>query len=90
MQCLVQNGCPIYNFTLINKPGTFEADYKRINEPNFSWIDFYDLGTFALILCYWTSTVTDAWKDDRMRIFYCCKETLSAAGEYVVYSGTSI
>ena len=32
MQCLVQNGCPIYNFTLINKPGTFEAEYKRMNQ----------------------------------------------------------
>ena len=32
MQCLVQNGCPIYNFTLFNNPGTFEAEYKRMNQ----------------------------------------------------------
>lgn len=38
-----------YNFILFNRPGAFESIYKQRN-PHFSSIDFYDLGTFALIL----------------------------------------
>ena len=56
MQCFVQNGCPIYKFTLLNRPGAFKGEYKRMNHI------FCELIFMTLAPLHWSfPTVRQVW-----------------------------